>query len=221
MIRLPICFGDKLKSKNLEVNFLVVDVPTTYNVILGHPTLHKGQGRKKKEQEKRGGSHIRLSTILMSLLLRSPSLSIEGVSCLIPCALTLTRKRNKFHLLGVSAFILDLLAVVCEVEVGVEIVILLKLLSQHHQDLVQIPQGIGIVVLTALLLGLSHPFSPCSAFSFSNATSIGSPAPPAFGTPSQLSPPQANASAIVTSSSVILGESKVPEVAKSQDLTKS
>ncbi|KAJ8424509.1 hypothetical protein Cgig2_017742 [Carnegiea gigantea] len=35
MIRLPIHFGDKLKSKNLEVDFLVVDVPTTDNVILG------------------------------------------------------------------------------------------------------------------------------------------------------------------------------------------
>ncbi|KAJ8431188.1 hypothetical protein Cgig2_010220 [Carnegiea gigantea] len=41
MIRLLVRFGDKLKSKNLEVDFLVVDVPTAYNVILGHPTLHK------------------------------------------------------------------------------------------------------------------------------------------------------------------------------------
>ncbi|KAJ8441282.1 hypothetical protein Cgig2_013697 [Carnegiea gigantea] len=41
MIRLPIRFGDKLRSKNLEVDFLVVDVPTAYNVILGSPTLHK------------------------------------------------------------------------------------------------------------------------------------------------------------------------------------
>jgi len=41
MIRLPVCFGDKIKSKNLEVDFLVVDVPTAYNVILGRPTLHK------------------------------------------------------------------------------------------------------------------------------------------------------------------------------------
>ena len=40
MIHLPIRFGDKLKAKNLEVNFLVVDVPTSYNVILGCPTLH-------------------------------------------------------------------------------------------------------------------------------------------------------------------------------------
>jgi len=41
MIRLHICFGDKIKAKNLEVDFLVVDVPMAYNVILGHPTLHK------------------------------------------------------------------------------------------------------------------------------------------------------------------------------------
>ena len=41
MIRLPVRFGDKIKSKNLEVDFLVVDVPTAYNVILGRLTLHK------------------------------------------------------------------------------------------------------------------------------------------------------------------------------------
>jgi len=41
MIRLPVHFGDKLKSKNLEVDFLFVDVPTAYDVILGRPTLHK------------------------------------------------------------------------------------------------------------------------------------------------------------------------------------
>ncbi|KAJ8423211.1 hypothetical protein Cgig2_006764 [Carnegiea gigantea] len=41
MICLPVCFDDKLKSKNLEVDFLVVDVLTAYNMILGCPTLHK------------------------------------------------------------------------------------------------------------------------------------------------------------------------------------
>ncbi|KAJ8424602.1 hypothetical protein Cgig2_011529 [Carnegiea gigantea] len=40
MIRLPLRFGNKVKEKNLEVDFLVVDVPTAYNVILGRPTLH-------------------------------------------------------------------------------------------------------------------------------------------------------------------------------------
>jgi len=41
LICLPLCFGDKAKARNLEVDFLVVDVPMGYNVILGRPTLHK------------------------------------------------------------------------------------------------------------------------------------------------------------------------------------
>ena len=41
MIHLPLRFGDKTKFRNLEVYFLVMDVPTAYNVILGHLTLHK------------------------------------------------------------------------------------------------------------------------------------------------------------------------------------
>jgi len=41
MIHLPFHFGDKVKAKNLEVDFLVVDVPTAYNVILGRPTLYR------------------------------------------------------------------------------------------------------------------------------------------------------------------------------------
>ncbi|KAJ8442133.1 hypothetical protein Cgig2_011323 [Carnegiea gigantea] len=121
MIRLLVCFGDKLKSKNLKVYFLVIDVPTAYNMILGRPTLHKKRkkkrrGRKKKEQGKRGGLHIRLSTILMTLILRSLGLSIQGVSGLIPCTLTLTGRRNKFHLLKVSAFVAGPLALIYVIE---------------------------------------------------------------------------------------------------------
>ncbi|KAJ8435641.1 hypothetical protein Cgig2_012302 [Carnegiea gigantea] len=41
MIRLPLCFGNKVEAKNLEVDVLVVDVLTGYNVILGRPTLHR------------------------------------------------------------------------------------------------------------------------------------------------------------------------------------
>ena len=41
MICLPVRFGDKTKSRSLEVNFLIVDVATTNNVILGRSTLHK------------------------------------------------------------------------------------------------------------------------------------------------------------------------------------
>jgi len=41
MICLPLRFGDKVKAKNLEVDFLVVDILTAYNIILGRPTFHK------------------------------------------------------------------------------------------------------------------------------------------------------------------------------------
>jgi len=40
-IRLPVRFGCKTKFKSLEIDFLVVDVPMAYNVILGRPTLHR------------------------------------------------------------------------------------------------------------------------------------------------------------------------------------
>ncbi|KAJ8427411.1 hypothetical protein Cgig2_000605 [Carnegiea gigantea] len=35
--------NDKTKTRNLEVDFLVVDVPLAYNVILGRATLHKAK----------------------------------------------------------------------------------------------------------------------------------------------------------------------------------
>ena len=41
MIRIPLCFGDKAKARTPEVDFLVVDVPLEYNVILGKPILYK------------------------------------------------------------------------------------------------------------------------------------------------------------------------------------
>jgi len=32
---LPLHFGDKVRAKNLEVDFLVMDVPMAYNIIVG------------------------------------------------------------------------------------------------------------------------------------------------------------------------------------------
>ncbi|KAJ8451341.1 hypothetical protein Cgig2_014113 [Carnegiea gigantea] len=217
MIRLLVCFSDKLKSKNLEVDFLIVDVPTANNVILRRPTLHKEERRKSKEKE--GGLHIKLSIILMTLLLRSLGLSIQGVSYLIPCTLTFARSRNKFHLLRVTAFVLGSLALVYVVEVGLEIDILLKFLNQRHEDFEQIPQGIGPALLIALFLGLSHPFSP-RAFKFSQRRWYRVASASSLRHFAVALTPRVNASAIVTSSSVILVESEVPKVAKSQDVTK-
>ncbi|KAJ8428637.1 LOW QUALITY PROTEIN: hypothetical protein Cgig2_017136 [Carnegiea gigantea] len=136
--------------------------------------------------------------------------------CLIPCTLTLARRRNKFHLLGVTAFVLGLLALVYVVEVGLEITILLKFLSQRNQNFMQIPHGIGTALLIAVLLGLSHLFSARSRFSlglcerlfyalslysrplgcpdqpsaFPSTAGTGLLAPLPFGTPQRLSPPE-------------------------------
>ena len=41
MIWLPLWFRDKIKARNLEIDFLVVDAPTACNIILGRPTLYK------------------------------------------------------------------------------------------------------------------------------------------------------------------------------------
>jgi len=62
----------------------------------------------------------------MTLLLISPGLSIQGVGCLVPCALNLVGRRDKLHLLGL---ILSPLTLVHIVEVGLTIVVLLKLLG--------------------------------------------------------------------------------------------
>ncbi|KAJ8425396.1 hypothetical protein Cgig2_021785 [Carnegiea gigantea] len=40
IIRLSLCFGDKVKARSLEIDFLVVNVSTTYNIVVGWPTLH-------------------------------------------------------------------------------------------------------------------------------------------------------------------------------------
>ncbi|KAJ8430631.1 hypothetical protein Cgig2_008311 [Carnegiea gigantea] len=137
MIRLPMCFGDKIKSKNLEVDFIVVDVPTAYNVILGRPTLHKynPKAKKKRIMRRRGRVlYIGLSTTLMLLLLRSLDLSIQGVGGLVPCVLTLGRRRDELHLLRITTLIGGPLMLIHVVEVGLEIAILLKRVGQCHQD---------------------------------------------------------------------------------------
>ncbi|KAJ8435965.1 hypothetical protein Cgig2_017503 [Carnegiea gigantea] len=41
VIQLPLWLRGKSMIGNLEVDFLAIDVPTTYNVILGQPTLHR------------------------------------------------------------------------------------------------------------------------------------------------------------------------------------
>ncbi|KAJ8430975.1 hypothetical protein Cgig2_008321 [Carnegiea gigantea] len=47
-VRLPLRFRDKVKSRNVKADFLVMDVPTIYNVILGRMTLHPGPTSTKR-----------------------------------------------------------------------------------------------------------------------------------------------------------------------------
>ncbi|KAJ8420599.1 hypothetical protein Cgig2_020755 [Carnegiea gigantea] len=70
VIHLPLCFEDEVKEKNSEVDFLAVDVPRAYNIILGRPTLHKVKARK-------GDSDIRKQKIKtrVGYTSSSPSLS--------------------------------------------------------------------------------------------------------------------------------------------------
>ncbi|KAJ8438250.1 hypothetical protein Cgig2_030615 [Carnegiea gigantea] len=59
MIRLPVRFSDKIKSRSLEVDFLIVDVPTAYNVILGQQTLHKpARAHPQSEDRPRNNRHL-------------------------------------------------------------------------------------------------------------------------------------------------------------------
>ncbi|KAJ8441281.1 hypothetical protein Cgig2_013696 [Carnegiea gigantea] len=97
------------------------------------------------------------------------------------------------------------------------------------------PQGISTDLLIALLLGLNHLFSPPPPLAgtaslssrplgrpdqpstFPSTAGTGSLTPLAFGTPLRLSRPEQTAPPLSNPP----WESEVPEVAKSQDLTKS
>ncbi|KAJ8443428.1 hypothetical protein Cgig2_026215 [Carnegiea gigantea] len=119
MIRLPVCFGDKIMSKSLEVDFLVVDMPMDYNVIYG----------SRSSTRTGGGSHVELCPILM-LLLRSPGLCFQEVGGLVLGNLTLGRRRDKLHLLRVAALSGRPLTLIHVVEVRLEVTIVLKLIGQ-------------------------------------------------------------------------------------------
>ncbi|KAJ8438016.1 hypothetical protein Cgig2_029997 [Carnegiea gigantea] len=181
MIRLLVRFGDKLKSKNLEVDFLVDDVPKAYNVILGHPTLHKPADARLYSGGRPRNSY--------------PPEIPEPASPR-PCANT-PRYRH-----GPA----DSLAPWLEPP------------FQPLRSLLPWPLRAHLLAGTTGLSSqpLGHPDQPLA---FPSVAGAGLPAPPAFGTLPRLSPPKANASTIITSSSVILGESEVSKVAKSHDLT--
>ncbi|KAJ8449200.1 LOW QUALITY PROTEIN: hypothetical protein Cgig2_027202 [Carnegiea gigantea] len=205
MIQLPVHFGSKLWSKNLEVDFLVIDAPTAYNMILGCPS--------------RGGLHIGLSTVLVTLLLRSPGLSIQGVSGFIPCVLTLGGRRHKPHLLRVTTVIGSPLMLI-PYSGG-------RLRNSYPLKTLR-PASPGLFINTR---GTSSSWR-CNPFFLASWASrsalsvcqhcwyrVTSPFNLRHSVVALI--PLANTSAMAISSSVTLGGSEAPGVTKSQDLTKS
>ncbi|KAJ8430366.1 hypothetical protein Cgig2_007596 [Carnegiea gigantea] len=84
MIRLRLHFGDNVKAKNLEMHFLVVNVSTAYNVILGRPTLHRVKEYKhqqSKRNTKRSKALGALEVFIMITALGRPSYVTFMVRC--------------------------------------------------------------------------------------------------------------------------------------------
>ncbi|KAJ8450531.1 hypothetical protein Cgig2_020168 [Carnegiea gigantea] len=147
----------------------------------------------------------RLSTILMTLLLRSPGLSIQGVGCLVPCTLALTRRRDKLHFLGITAFIFGPLTLVHVVEpCSLAWATLLAPVAASPRPS-QAPPLAGAASSSYQLH--VHSDQPSA---FPNVAGVEKQAPPIFGVPSQLPPP----GEVATSSSVTFGGSEAPEVTK-------
>ncbi|KAJ8440419.1 hypothetical protein Cgig2_017652 [Carnegiea gigantea] len=131
----PILGFEGQEARNLEVDFLVVEVPTAYNVILGRPTLHKFKYSKPKKKKNtnattKGGLHIGPATILTVLIFGSLGLSIQGIGRLAFQAIPLAGRWDKLHLFWVPTLGLSLLMLVDVIEVGLKVVILLKVWSQ-------------------------------------------------------------------------------------------
>ncbi|KAJ8419664.1 hypothetical protein Cgig2_033946 [Carnegiea gigantea] len=205
-IHLPLSFGDKLKARNLEVNFLVFDMPTAYNVILGCPTLHMAKAREyaqgereNEEQGKRGGLHIRLSTVLTTLIFRSPGISMQRLVTLSPAPSPSPKEE-------VSGLVVGPLPLIDVVEPP---------RSPQPWPLKAPPPT------DAAGLFFSVSQASCSSFSFSQHRWYRVTSPCSLRHSVTALTPRTNASAIVISSLVILGGSEVPEAAKSQELTKS
>ncbi|KAJ8430913.1 LOW QUALITY PROTEIN: hypothetical protein Cgig2_015395 [Carnegiea gigantea] len=75
-----------------QVDFFVVDVSTAYNVILRRPTLHKGVTHRALHYPHNPPP-------------QKPRPQHPGGWLPVPCALTLARRRDKLHVLRVTAFI--------------------------------------------------------------------------------------------------------------------
>ncbi|KAJ8433202.1 hypothetical protein Cgig2_004334 [Carnegiea gigantea] len=67
VIRLLLRFRDKSKARNLEVNFLVVDVLIAYNVILKRLTLHRYEADDGSAEKLQGDQRMTWECYLVSI----------------------------------------------------------------------------------------------------------------------------------------------------------
>ncbi|KAJ8438701.1 hypothetical protein Cgig2_011884 [Carnegiea gigantea] len=153
-------------AKNIEVDFLVVDVPTVYNIIIGRPTLHRVkvviapyllqlqfEADDGSVGMMQGDQRIAWECYLVSirpLVERAnerglDSLQVTGkkpqTEPLPKCGslifIPLTRGWDELYLFGVPAFSRSPLAFLHIADVGLKVVVLLKIRGQCHQDLVE------------------------------------------------------------------------------------
>ncbi|KAJ8436456.1 LOW QUALITY PROTEIN: hypothetical protein Cgig2_018589 [Carnegiea gigantea] len=143
----PILGVDKGKARNLEVDFLVVYVPTTYNVILGRPYLHKVKAV--------------IASYLLQLQFRIDDRSSHGI---LSIAHTIFIRYGWYEVYQLRIFILGTsLAVVFDVlKVCLKVVLLVKVIG--GQELPKELHMVFVTTIVAVLLGLGRPFISSSGF---------------------------------------------------------
>ncbi|KAJ8425244.1 LOW QUALITY PROTEIN: hypothetical protein Cgig2_015851 [Carnegiea gigantea] len=172
MIRLPLRFGDKTKAKNLEVDFLVVDVPTTYNIILERPTLHKAR-KKKKRIKSNWGSYtsnvwiliiitVSMCLVLMTFTIRSHSPTIKGRGLLVTQVIFVSCWWDEIHQLRVLSLSWGLTTILYVLNVCLKVALLVgSIKGQDHQEFPKELRTVLMAPAVALLLSLGHFLNSC------------------------------------------------------------
>ncbi|KAJ8451487.1 LOW QUALITY PROTEIN: hypothetical protein Cgig2_017878 [Carnegiea gigantea] len=245
MIRLLVRFGDKATSKSLEVDFLIVDVPTAYNVIIRQLTLHKSttlynqnKNRKQNKRKQNEGAGTARWALHHPHALLPQKRRLQLLGGWRPRLRQPRRRRDKLDLLRIAALRGGPLALIHKVKVRHEILVIFKLADKGQPDLAEVPEGVGAALLVALLLGLDRisrgllqlMLQPFLLSLTGLKVRLQSFAAPLVLRDEPLDSRRHSAtaftlrvktSAIAISSSVTLGGSEAPGAAKSQDLTMS
>ncbi|KAJ8420162.1 hypothetical protein Cgig2_009444 [Carnegiea gigantea] len=91
--------AQQLKARNLEVDFLVVNVPTTYNVILGRPTPYKIKARRQEKiilEEFNLGSQLQ-GSLSLGLLLFLSSPCTDSITLAMNLGMGLGRSSSRIY----------------------------------------------------------------------------------------------------------------------------